>query len=290
MFRESFRQAAHWVTRIHLGVMSHFVVFPFFALLLAGQRGWLSTITPLGGAIVWILTASRATIGLGGIGLALMFAISALRKWTAQKARVLLFGAMALAVLVPAAMSSLNTRFADGVPLDDVYDERLVLKNVAANILADNPMGIGANNFTVVANTREYYNQAGLSWMSANAIVHNIYWLAAAETGYVGFAALALLLLHPLFVAFRCGWQHRNDPRGDLLLGCGMALFIVYVHSYYEWALFSYSIQYVFAMELGLVGGLAMRLGYWRAAVPRRVRVKAGAQNAVPETRSAFKS
>src|SRR5262249_2649449 len=35
-----------------LGMVSHFVIFPFFALLLAGERGWWPAITPLAGAII----------------------------------------------------------------------------------------------------------------------------------------------------------------------------------------------------------------------------------------------
>jgi O-antigen ligase len=247
----------------YLGMTSYFVIFPFFALLMAGQRGWLTAITPLAGTIIWVLTASRATLGLGGFGLIALFIVSALRKWTARKARVLLFGAVILAILIPVGLSSLETRFAAN-PLADDYDERAVLIDVAAKILSDHPMGIGANNFTLVANTGGYYARAPLSWMSSGAIVHNIYWLTAAETGYLGIIALVILLLHPLVVALHCGWRHRKDQRGDLLLGIGMALLIVYIHSYFEWIFLTMDIQYLFAIMVGLVGGLATQLGYWR--------------------------
>ena len=247
----------------YLGMTSYFVIFPFFALLMAGQRGWLTAITPLAGTIIWVLTASRATLGLGGFGLIALFIVSALRKWTTRKARVLLFGASILAVLIPVGLSSLETRFAIN-PLSDDYDERVVLNDVAAKILSDNPIGIGANNFTVFANTRGYYARAPLSWMSSGAIVHNIYWLTAAETGYLGIVALVILLLHPLVVALHCGWRHRKDQRGDLLLGIGMALLIVYIHSYFEWIFLTFDIQYLFAILVGVAGGLATQLGYWR--------------------------
>jgi O-antigen ligase len=255
-----------------LGLMSHLIVLPFFALLLAGQRSWISTATPIVGAVIWVLTASRATLGLGAIGLVALFLVSAVRKWTSRKARVLIAGLAVLVVFVPLAISSLEARFAAN-PLDDSgIDERVVLNDAAALMLTDHPFGVGANNFTVVANTDRYYDRVPLSWMSRIAIVHNLYWLTAAEMGYLGIIALLVLLGQLIFVAFRCGWRYRSDQRGDLLLGFGMAIFIVCVHSWYEWIFVTLQVQYLFALVVGLVGGLATQLGYWRQPYRRNVK------------------
>jgi O-antigen ligase len=240
------------------------VVFPFFALLLAGERGWWPVITPLAGAIIAVLTASRATVGLIGLGLAVVFVLSAVRRWTAQKARVALFGAIAIAVLAPLALSSLDKRFA-AAPLSD-YDERAALVSASAMMLADRPMGVGANNFAVVNNTQAYSDRAEIAWTSRAAIVHNIYWLTLAEMGYLGLVALVLLLLGPLAVALRCGWRNRGDQRGDLMIGFATTLLIIYVHSYFEWVLFTVQLQYMFAMTAGMIAGLAQEMGYWRRA------------------------
>jgi O-antigen ligase len=253
-----------------LGLMSHLIVLPFFALLLAGQRSWITTATPIVGGIIWVLTASRATLGLGAIGLVALFMVSAMRKWTSRKARVLMAGVVVLAVFVPLALSSLDARFAAN-PLSDGIDERVVLNDAAELMLLDHPFGVGANNFTVVANTDGYYDRVPLSWMSRIAIVHNLYWLTAAEMGYLGIVALLVLLGHLLLVAFRCGWAHRTDQRGDLLLGFGMALLIVCIHSWYEWIFVTLQVQYLFALVAGLVGALATQLGYWRAPYRRGV-------------------
>ena len=72
------------------------------------------------------------------------------------------------------------------------------------------------------------------------------------------------MLLQPLIVALRCGWRSRNDRRGDLMLGLGTALLIVYVHFYFEWIFVTLQAQYMFAMDAGMVAGLATQLGYWR--------------------------
>jgi len=247
-----------------LGLISHFVVFPYFALLLAGRRGWLPLATTLAGMIVWVLTASRATLGLGGGGLLLLFVASSYRKWTPRKARILTLGVIAAVIFVPLALGSLDSRFAAS-PLSDTYDERVVLENIASSILSDNPMGVGSNNFTVVANTRGYSDRAGLAatYGSRSAIVHNIYWLSAAEAGYLGVLGLIILLLQPLIVAFRCGLAPGADHGRDLMLGLAVSLFVVYVHSYFEWIFVSLEAQYIYVIVLGLVAGGAERLSYW---------------------------
>ena len=245
-----------------LGLVSHFVVFPLFALLLSGERGWQFVLAPIAGVIIAVLTASRATVGLMGSSLVLVFTLSVARRLTARKAAIALVGAVSLAVLSPFAISSLEKRFA-AAPLSEDYDERAALERAAAMILSDHPMGIGANNFVTTANTGGYYERAGVAWTSRSAEVHNAYWLAAAESGYIGLVAFVLFLLRPLIAAFSCGWRNRGDRRGDLLLGLGVGLLTVYVHSCFEWIFFLVPAQYLFAMTMGLVAALTQQLGYW---------------------------
>jgi O-antigen ligase len=246
-----------------LGLASHFVVLPLFALLLAGERGWQTIVGPVAGAIIAVLTVSRATLGLAGAGLALVFGLSAIRRWTAQKTRVLLIGAAALVALAPIAISGFERRFA-AEPIVGDYDERAAFERAAALILSDHPLGVGANNYVVVANTGGYLGPAGVTWsgMSRTTSVHNAYRLTAAEMGYLGAIAFVLLLLRIISVAMSTGWRHRNDPRGDLLLGLGVSLMIVAIHAYFEWILFLAPIQYLFAFTAGLVAGLTQQLGY----------------------------
>ena len=246
-----------------LGLISHFVVFPFFALLLVGQRGWRPLFIPLVGAIIAVLTASRATLGLAGLGGVALFVISSFRMWTARKAKIALIGTIFVGLFASLALSSLERRF-DANPLQDGYDERAILMNAASMMLSDHPLGVGANNFVIVANLQGYDERAGVAWTSRQAIVHNIYWLAAAETGYAGVIGLVILLFRPLATAFVCGWRNRRDPRGDLLLGFGMSMAVVYIHSMFEWIFFTEEVQYMFALTIGIVAGLARQLTYQR--------------------------
>lgn len=250
-----------------LGMVSNLVALPLFALLLSGRTGWASLAAPLAGAVIAVLTTSRATLGLAAAGLALLFLMSVLRRMTARKAAIGLVGGIVLAVLSSVAIASFERRFAEA-PISGTYDERAAFIEAAAGILEDNPFGIGANNYVVVANTRGYLRRAGVaaSHGSRSAHVHNAYWLTAAETGYLGLAAFLLLLFRPLQAALACGWRHREDRRGDLLLGLGVSLLIVYIHCYFEWIFFTAPVQLLFAIALGMIAGLTQQLGYWAAA------------------------
>jgi O-antigen ligase len=251
-----------------LGLISHFVVFPYFAQLLAGGRGRFPALVVLAGVIVEVLTTSRATLGLAGLGYATVFALFALRRWTPSKALVLAVGVVAITVLGPLSLSSIERRGAAQLEASD--DERSAFEAASAMMLSDHPLGVGANNFVVTGIFDGYYQAAGLSWTSFGATVHNIYWLVVTETGYQGLITFVLLLSRPLWVAFVCGWRNREDERGDLLLGFGVVLLIVYIHCFFEWVFITFQAQYLFMMNIGLIAGLAVQLGYWR--YPKQLR------------------
>jgi O-antigen ligase len=248
----------------YVGLVSHFVTFPAIALLLAGERGWQPIAGPLMGLISAVLTVSRATIGLLGIGFLGLFSLSILRQPTSRKVLLLAASVAVASIAAPFVLSSFAERFAAQQP-EGNYDERAAFEKAAGMIISDHPMGVGANYYVVSANTGGYNTRAGVAMVigSDSANVHNIYYLVTAETGYLGLVTFLLMLLQPLVVAFRYGWRCR-DRRGDLLLGFGMSLFIVYVHSYFEWIFITFSAQYMFALVAGSVAGIAMQLGYRR--------------------------
>lgn len=257
-----------------LGLVTHFVVFPFFALLLSGQNGWWPAVVPVIGMAVDVITSSRASLGLAAAGFSFLFFISTLRKWTARKARILAAAVLVLALLSPLAYRQFELRFN---ALGDPQYGRQELNDAAELILFENPMGIGANNFVVVANVRGYYARTGVGDLN-RVVPHNIYWTTAAETGFFGFACFIVFLFRPLFVALSCGWRNRKDPRGDLLLGLATSLIVVYVHSYFEWTFFHDLVQYLLAINIGIIAGLAQQLGYWSKR-PSRTSLRSDAND-----------
>lgn len=246
-----------------LGLAMHFAIYPFFALLLAGDKGWQTIAVPIIGVMIVIFTTSRASLGLAVAGLSLLFALSMLRKWTPRMTRMLVAAIFTLAVLSPVAYRQFSYRFySDEAEVSD--GGRSNLNNAAQMILMDHPMGIGANNYVFVATTQGYSERANVHYQNSNAYPHNIYWATAAEVGWIGIAALVILLLRPLLLALLYSWRNRKDPRGDLLLGLATSLIIVYTHSYFENDLLRDQIQYLFAINLGLIAGLIQQLRYSR--------------------------
>jgi hypothetical protein len=244
-----------------LGFVTEFAILTPFALLLAGRRSWQTTVAPIAGMLIAILTASRAAIGFSTIGLVLVFLGSSLRKWTPKKASVLFKGVIVFSLLAPFAWYSLQERYAqEPIP---AADERVLFNRAAEMILSDHPFGVGTNNYVIIANSGGYSERAGVPWTSSVAIVHSVYWLTAAETGYFGLIALVLLWVRINFVSLRCGWKYTDDVRGDMLLGLGVTLVIVALHNAYEWVFLVYSVQYLFGITAGLVAGLSEQLGYW---------------------------
>ena len=115
-----------------LGLISEFAMFTPFALLLAGKRGWQTIVAPIAGAIVAVLTVSRAAVGFGAIGLLLIFLLSSLRQWTPLKARVLIAGIFVVLILAPFAFVSFQERFsAEQIGAD----ERAIFNNASRMIL-----------------------------------------------------------------------------------------------------------------------------------------------------------
>ena len=135
-------------------------------------------------------------------------------------------------------------------------------------MLAANPLGVGVNHYSYVGKNYGYSVRAGVAPIegSLNNIVHNAYYLNAAEAGYLGFVAFTLLVLYPIWIAFRYSWKARGNLKGDLLLGLGMALTTVCTHSLLEYILVIKEVQYVLAIVVGMTFGLAHQVKMTRAA------------------------
>ena len=256
-----------------LGMISHFVTFPALALLLVDGKRRAPLFGVLAGAIVVILGASRATLGLAGGGIVALLLMSIVRKATSRKSMIVGMGLMALVLAAPLALSSLQSRF-DATPLSTDYDERAAFERAAKMAIAAHPMGVGSNQYVVVANTEGYSDRAGViwNWASRSANVHNTYLLVRAETGPLGLAVFVAFLFAPMIAAFGAAWRNRKEARGDLMLGLGMSFAIVSIHCLYEWVFVNYSVQVMFAIDAGIVAGLAQQIS--RAKSTKRKRAK----------------
>ncbi len=253
-----------------LGVATHFTLYPSLALLMATKKAKLPLLGVIAGLVVVAFGASRATIGLAGIGVMLLIFLSMVRKPSARKTKVAVIGLVVLALATPVAVSSLQQRFAIS-STEGSNEEREAFERAARMIFADHPMGIGANQYVIIANTEGYSQKAGVIWNrgSRSAPVHNTYLLVAAETGFIGLFCFILLILVPIVAAFKFAWSNRSDPKGDLAVGIGVTLIIFALHSFYEWVMVTWVIQYLLAIIIGILAGLIMQ----RKAAKRAVLV-----------------
>jgi hypothetical protein len=244
-----------------LGLMSHFVIYPSLALLLAKKSEWTALVGLCVGAGAVVMTASRASIGLAGAGVVLLLALSIARQATARKGGIALSAAALVALATPLAISSLERRF-DRAPLQTAYDERAAFEKAARLMIADYPGGVGSNQYVITANVGGYSERGGVIGAegSRSAHVHNVYLLIAAETGWLGLAVVLVMFMGLIKIAIGGAFRFRIKWHGDVLIGLAVAVIIVGLHSLYEWVLMTFYAQYMFAFTAGLIVGMARQL------------------------------
>jgi len=191
------------------------------------------------------------------VGLAATMIISCWHRSSPRKMAVAGAGAVALALAVPILIGAIDRRSED--VRAHSTGERETMKAAASMMVADHPLGVGANRFVAVANVGGYYPRAGVVWTSAAAPVHNTYYLIAAEMGMLGVAAFITMLVALLSVAV--GTLRMSPPGfgGEYAVGLVVVMLAVAVHSYVEWITMLYSIHAFLAMSVGTMVALRYR-------------------------------
>ncbi len=257
-----------------LGLMTHFTIFPLLGMLLAGMRSRVVMLGVASSLIVEALGASRGTIGFGLMGIALLLVLSLYRRATPQKWRMVGFAALALVLISPLMVTAINNREAQLATSQYQGDERTAFERAAKAMFADHPMGVGANEYVIVANASGYSVRAGVIWNGSSraAYVHNAYLLVAAETGWPGLLSFIALFAAVIWSGLYFAFQNRRDPRGDVVLGCTVAVIVTAEHNFYEWIFVTYQAQYVFAISIGIIAGLVRERAIEQRAARSRQR------------------
>ena len=259
-----------------LGMMAHFALFPAFALLLARKSvGW-ATCGFLAAAIVDLLTASRATLGLAAIGLTLLSITSIMKSATARKSAIVGAGALAMAIASPFAFSAIKARQGTN-SVEGSNQQRAAMENAALMIVKDYPFGTGPNQYVVVANVGGYSARAGVAWSAGNrsSSVHNAYLLIWAETGLLGLLAMITIFAASTIPTYRAAFRYRRNPESEILLGCAVAMTMVALHLLYEWVFILFLLQYMLAMITGIAIGITMRLNAGAALEKKKAKEQA---------------
>ena len=239
-----------------LGFMLHFAILPLVALLLAGKMNKVNVLGVFFALVAIALGASRGTVGFAAIGLTLLLGFSMMRHMTSHKGKILGLSVLAFAMVTPVVVTTFEKRFSNMSEAGS-DSERLAFERAAKDMWSEHPMGVGANQYVIVANTQGYSQRAGVIWNfgSRSAHVHQLYLLAAAETGWLGMLSLISVFGWTVLRGFTFAFSNRRDPRGDVVLGASIAVLVAAFHSFYEWIFVTSPVQYVFAISLGIIAG-----------------------------------
>jgi O-antigen ligase len=238
------------------GMVANLIYAPAFAVSLAGQGGRFAVSVVVAAAIVVVLSLSRGALIMFGVAGALVFLGSCGRRLTAFKVRMLLGSLAAAAALILKSIDTILERFATA--RDASEEARVLFKAAASRMLADHPLGVGINQYSYCLENLGYADALGIPLIDRGGIVHNIYWLTAAELGYAGFAAFVLLIGTPLALALRGALR---DPgiRGDALLGLSAGLVVTYLQLTLEWAFRITPVAQSIWIVWGMIAGLSLR-------------------------------
>jgi O-antigen ligase len=204
-------------------------------------------------------------MGLLAIGVALTTALSIVHRRDARKFAFAGFIGVLILAAVPAILWAASRRSAGDLESSD--HERAAMKEAARMMAADHPLGIGPNQYVVVANIAGYSERAGVAWggTTRRAPVHDLYYLVLAEMGVLGLAGLLAMFGSVIALGFRALRRHFPDESGELVPGLLASSIILSIHVSYEFAFMDPNIHYLFAISAGLL------VAIWaRAKLPSR--------------------
>ena len=233
--------------------------------MIAGYRHPLLNLGVIAALICIAGSGSRATTALCAMAIFLLLTLSMIRRLTPQKIRIATFALAGLAVASPFAIATLNSRFEGGTFFTEEIT-RTALETTAKTMASEYPIGVGANQFVIVANQGGYNERAGLSWRMEDRSkpVHNAYLLARAETGWLGEITFIAMLAVPMLFAFRLAFGNRKSRSGEVALGCGVGLMINMLHNHYEYAVHTGVVLSLVFINFGIIAAL------WRVEKGRK--------------------
>ncbi len=216
-----------------LGMAANLVIPICFALVLGkGTQKRLAAAAMAAGIVCVVLTLSRGALVMLPVALGLVYVGSLVREPTSRKLKIGAVGALLVAIGSVKAVDTIVERFLYAPEASEVSRERF--EDAAAAMLTDHPFGVGMNNYSW-ALEHEYATRFDVADVDRSGIVHNVYWLSLAETGYLGLLAYGLLTLAPIAIGVTWFKRAGPNPRGDVILGCTVALVVTALQGVLEW-------------------------------------------------------
>ena len=212
-------------------------------------RAVFSLVLCLGLLFAVLSTFSRAGMALSAAIVAAALVWANLRyKWRRVRAASAVLCVLFAAAAVRAAPSILN-RFRNAPQASlEARDEF----NLAARMMiADHPFGVGLNNFSYVLTHQEVYRRhfEAMKYEEQAGVCHQIYYLTAAETGFLGFALYVALIFRFGFAALWSAWRQRS-VYGALLFAIFLGLCALQASGFLEWAFRQTPVMQLFAVSM----------------------------------------
>ncbi|MDA8018979.1 MAG: hypothetical protein MPN21_16175 [Thermoanaerobaculia bacterium] len=219
---------------------------------------WLGTAGALGMVGAVTMTYSRAGIAIAAACVASVLLIASIRRPTMRS----IGGAMSLSLLGVVGLAlvsdSLIARFLDAPKSSE--EARHEFNVAAADMASDHLLGVGINQFSLVLTEDARYRR-GIEVMANEeeaGVVHHVYWLTAAELGYLGLGLFLVVLGRYWLLAWQVGLGG-SGLASFTGLGAGIGFGAVHLQGLLEWALRISPVSYQLAIVCGLVSGLAVR-------------------------------
>jgi hypothetical protein len=120
-------------------------------------------------------------------------------------------------------------------------------------MLRDHPFGVGLNNFSYVLTSHTEYREhfEAMKNEEQAGVCHHIYWLTAAETGYLGLALYLAVIARFAWSALR-GARRNQSIRGTLLFGVFLGFGALQASGFYEWAFRLTPVMQLFAIQAAI--------------------------------------
>ncbi len=205
---------------------------------------------------------SRASLVAFGLSTAVVFVMSLADRVTLKRVRIMATIVVCGAIGVMIALPTLMMRFGEERN-EQSSDLRVMLNTAAADMLRDHPIGVGWNNFVIMANAPYTYGDVIDDWTRSRGFnldpdeVHpqpeSHYWLIRAENGWPGIIGYFLFITVTGVWCARGIWMYKRTIVGAFLIGVLAGLVTTYIHSNVERVLTQTKNLYTWLIFLGFI-------------------------------------
>ncbi|MEO1856815.1 MAG: O-antigen ligase family protein [Rubritalea sp.] len=234
-----------------MSMWTYMIGLPILGLALSNETSkkdmWLYLSAFAAAGLTIVLTVSRASLAVFGVGAVLLLLGSLVKGFTPRRISIAILGSLGGLLVMAIAADTFMSRI--GVDSSPKNDLRMALDKQSRAMLEDHPVaGIGWNNYGI-ANSRPRGNKYSAileQWeknrgrrivprlFMSNPLTESLYWLLLAETGYLGFCFFLLFMIQTFWFGVRNTLAFWKTPLGLLFYGITVSLALTYLHGQVE--------------------------------------------------------